>query len=189
MRCADGDYKWIVSRGKVVERDATGHPVRAVGTHTDLTARKALELRLRQANEELRAIFDSAPVGIALIRDRVVLRCNRALERTLGSGEGGLDGLPTRSWFPDEDAWRSVGAAIEEAVAKAVQETGAASPKDMGRVMKAAMAALARPPSGRRPRPAGLGAYRSCPAAARADPAPVPSAGWRASTQPPPAPP
>ena len=34
-------------------------------------------------------------------------------------------------------------AEIEEAVAKAVMETGATSPKDMGRVMKAAMAALA----------------------------------------------
>ena len=37
-------------------------------------------------------------------------------------------------------------AEIEEAVAKAVQETGAVSPKDMGRVMKAAMAALAGKP-------------------------------------------
>jgi len=32
---------------------------------------------------------------------------------------------------------------IEQVVAKAVMETGATSPKDMGRVMKAAMAALA----------------------------------------------
>jgi hypothetical protein len=41
-----------------------------------------------------------------------------------------------------------VGAAeIEEAVAKAVAETGATSPKDMGRVMKAAMAALAGQPA------------------------------------------
>ncbi len=32
---------------------------------------------------------------------------------------------------------------IEAAVARAVEETGAASPKDMGKVMKAAMAALA----------------------------------------------
>jgi hypothetical protein len=37
-------------------------------------------------------------------------------------------------------------AEIEEAVAKAVLETGATSPKDMGRVMKAAMAALAGKP-------------------------------------------
>jgi uncharacterized protein YqeY len=35
---------------------------------------------------------------------------------------------------------------IEEAVARAVAETGATSPKDMGRVMKAAMAALAGKP-------------------------------------------
>ena len=37
-------------------------------------------------------------------------------------------------------------AEIEEAVAKAVLDTGAVSPKDMGRVMKAAMAALAGKP-------------------------------------------
>ena len=44
-----------------------------------------------------------------------------------------------------------IGAAeIEEAVARAVAETGATSPKDMGRVMKAAMAALAgRPVDGK----------------------------------------
>ena len=34
-------------------------------------------------------------------------------------------------------------AAVERAVAEAIQETGASSPKDMGRVMKAAMAKLA----------------------------------------------
>jgi uncharacterized protein YqeY len=37
-------------------------------------------------------------------------------------------------------------AEIDEAVAKAVLDTGATSPKDMGRVMKAAMAALAGKP-------------------------------------------
>ena len=34
-------------------------------------------------------------------------------------------------------------AAVEQAVVDAIRETGAASPKDMGRVMKAAMASLA----------------------------------------------
>lgn len=37
-------------------------------------------------------------------------------------------------------------AEIDEAVARAVAETGATSPRDMGRVMKAAMAALAGKP-------------------------------------------
>ena len=51
MRCRDGSYKWVLSRGKVVERDADGRPVRAVGTHVDLAARKAQEIELRETKE------------------------------------------------------------------------------------------------------------------------------------------
>lgn len=51
MRCKDGSYKWILSRGKAVSRDPQGRPLRAVGTHVDLTPRKQLEIQLRQAKE------------------------------------------------------------------------------------------------------------------------------------------
>ena len=62
MRCRDGSYKWVLSRGKVVERDADGRPVRAVGTHVDLAARKAQEIELRETKEaaESAAIAKSA---------------------------------------------------------------------------------------------------------------------------------
>ena len=39
----DGSWKWVLSRGMVIERDATGQPVRMVGTHTDITDRKHQE--------------------------------------------------------------------------------------------------------------------------------------------------
>jgi len=55
MRTADGRYKWILSRGKVARRDDTGHPVRVVGTHIDLTARKQLEMALRDAKDQAEA--------------------------------------------------------------------------------------------------------------------------------------
>jgi diguanylate cyclase (GGDEF)-like protein/PAS domain S-box-containing protein len=48
MRCRDGSWKWILSRGMVVARDAQGRPTRMIGTHTDITERKALEARLQQ---------------------------------------------------------------------------------------------------------------------------------------------
>jgi PAS domain-containing protein len=51
MRSKDGSYKWILSRGKVARRDADGHPVRAVGTHIDLTVRKLTEMELQRAKE------------------------------------------------------------------------------------------------------------------------------------------
>jgi uncharacterized protein YqeY len=54
-----------------------------------------------------------------------------------------------REYLPEEASDADVAAAVEKAVA----ETGAASPKDMGKVMKAAMAVLAasgRPADGKR---------------------------------------
>lgn len=47
LRAKDGSWRWVLSRGKVVERDASGNPVRVVGTHADITGRKEMEERLR----------------------------------------------------------------------------------------------------------------------------------------------
>jgi diguanylate cyclase (GGDEF)-like protein/PAS domain S-box-containing protein len=44
--CKDKSIKWVMSRGMIVKRDKEGNPLRMVGTHTDITARKLLETRL-----------------------------------------------------------------------------------------------------------------------------------------------
>ncbi|MDB9519158.1 ATP-binding protein [Roseofilum reptotaenium CS-1145] len=51
MRQKQGDYIWILSRAKVVERDSSGQPLRMVGSHTDISARKHAELELHVAKE------------------------------------------------------------------------------------------------------------------------------------------
>jgi PAS domain S-box-containing protein len=55
MRAKDGTYKWILGRGKLVARDEDGKPLRVVGTNTDLTSRKELEIALREAKERAEA--------------------------------------------------------------------------------------------------------------------------------------
>jgi PAS domain S-box-containing protein len=45
LRAADGRYRFVLSRGRVVARDATGRALRVVGTLTDLTDRHQAELR------------------------------------------------------------------------------------------------------------------------------------------------
>ncbi len=45
--CKNGEYKWFLSRGQVVERDANGNALRAAGTLTEIHQRKLLEADLR----------------------------------------------------------------------------------------------------------------------------------------------
>ncbi|MCU0969071.1 MAG: PAS domain-containing protein [Rubrivivax sp.] len=46
--CRDGRWKWVLSRGLVIERDAGGEPVRMIGTHTDIDERKQAEALARE---------------------------------------------------------------------------------------------------------------------------------------------
>jgi len=40
MRCKDGSWKWVLSRGRVVAWGPDDEPARVVGTHTDITERR-----------------------------------------------------------------------------------------------------------------------------------------------------
>lgn len=43
VQAKDGTWKWVLSRGMVIARDAEGRPLRMVGTHVDITERKRQE--------------------------------------------------------------------------------------------------------------------------------------------------
>ncbi|SKA97918.1 PAS domain S-box-containing protein [Paucidesulfovibrio gracilis DSM 16080] len=51
LRHQDGSWRWIYSRGQVVERDSMGNPLRMVGAHTDITELKQIQQNLREAME------------------------------------------------------------------------------------------------------------------------------------------
>ncbi len=49
LKCKDGNYKWILDRGKVVAWKSDGQPLRMIGTHSDISKRKEFEESLRSA--------------------------------------------------------------------------------------------------------------------------------------------
>jgi PAS domain S-box-containing protein len=49
LRAADGNYRWILDRGRVVSRDPAGLPLRVSGTHEDVSRQKQGEAEMRQA--------------------------------------------------------------------------------------------------------------------------------------------
>ncbi len=63
MRTKDGSWKWILTRGQVVEWDADNKPVRMVGTHTDITERKRKEEALRINENRLQMTQEIGHIG------------------------------------------------------------------------------------------------------------------------------
>jgi diguanylate cyclase (GGDEF)-like protein/PAS domain S-box-containing protein len=60
LRRADESWVWIETRGRVVEWQ-DGQAVRAVGTHSDISARKVAELALRASQARLLAVLNALP--------------------------------------------------------------------------------------------------------------------------------
>ena len=54
LRTKGKDWVWVLVRGRVVVRGAVGEPLRAVGTVTDITPRKAAEEALRRRKADIR---------------------------------------------------------------------------------------------------------------------------------------
>ncbi len=55
LRAKDGNYKWVLSRGKPVAYGPEGTPSRYIGTHTDLTERLEAEAKIEGLNRDLSA--------------------------------------------------------------------------------------------------------------------------------------
>jgi PAS domain S-box-containing protein len=60
QRTKDGNWKWILSLGKVIEYDAKGKPLRMLGTHTDITERRRAEEELHGRSRQLAALLDAS---------------------------------------------------------------------------------------------------------------------------------
>ncbi|MBM7555783.1 PAS domain S-box protein [Halanaerobacter jeridensis] len=59
MKNKSGNYIWIKDRGKVVEWTEKGEPLRFIGTHEDITARKKVEKELQESEERYRGLVES----------------------------------------------------------------------------------------------------------------------------------
>ena len=103
LRTKSGEYRWIHSTGRVVERDARGQPIRIIGQHTDITERKHSEDELKRSQERFRVLIENAPDAIFVrIGDRFSY-VNPAMLKLLGvSSVDRLIGQRVLDWIhPD----------------------------------------------------------------------------------------
>jgi len=60
MRTREGEYRWVLDRGKVVKRAPDGRPQRFIGTHSDITQRKRIEMQFSRQSALQRILMDTA---------------------------------------------------------------------------------------------------------------------------------
>ena len=102
VKSRDGAWKWIVSRGKTVERDADGRALRAIGTNIDITHRKHIEEDLRHVQGFLNSIVEHIP-DMVFVKDAKELRfvrINRAGEDLMGLSREECIGKNDHDFFP-----------------------------------------------------------------------------------------
>jgi len=79
-----GEWRWILTRGRVVEWDDDGTPIRMSGSHTDIGEKKVLE----QAQRDAATVFSSSYEGIMMVDIHgAIIKVNPAFTRITGYEE------------------------------------------------------------------------------------------------------
>ena len=115
LAARNGDWRWVMDRGKVIERDPSGKPRRVVGAMADITEKKTMEEERRVLEKYLQNVVDSMPsilVGVD-VQGRVT-QWNAEAERRTGLSRRHALGRPVRECgnFPEETM-----ALLQEAIA------------------------------------------------------------------------
>lgn len=105
LKTKDGKYKWILSKGEIIEYDHEGNPKRIIGTHIDITEKKKSEIALKEAAE----IFNSSQNGMYiyeledLLDDSTLLliNANPASEKLTGMSLNRIIGKYIDENFPN----------------------------------------------------------------------------------------
>ena len=87
----NGSWVWIRARGRVVERDAEGRPLRIAGTARDITANRNAEYEHRIASEVMRSMSEAVAV---LDWDYNFIAVNQSFTRISGYADMEVIGLP-----------------------------------------------------------------------------------------------
>ena len=70
MKTKSGGWKWVSTRGMVVERNDAGTAIRMVGTLSDISGRKRAEEARRESDARFTELFDTVSSGVAIYEVR-----------------------------------------------------------------------------------------------------------------------
>ena len=108
LKMGTGEYRWTLDRGRVLNRDDQGDPVRIAGTSFDITNRKLAEQQHQQAELRYHAIVETAGCVIVVLNQNFrILEWNRAAEEIYGWKRAEVWGKDyVKEFLPESDRGR-----------------------------------------------------------------------------------
>jgi len=105
LRRKDGSGFWCRLSGRAIE---PGKPAKGfVWLFEDITERKRTDQDRQRLLKEQDAILENALIGIAFLKDRVVVRCNRRFEEIFGYEPGALVNRSTQCLYVSDKVYDS----------------------------------------------------------------------------------
>ena len=99
LRHKHGHWVWILDRGKT-QYDENGKAVRMLGTHTDITEEKKMQLKYAHQAQIIEQVHDSV---ISTDLDGIIVSWNKGSKTLLGYKFKEMQGKHIRTIYPEED--------------------------------------------------------------------------------------
>ncbi len=112
MRRRDGSLFWCRFSAKAVDphRNHAG----TIWIMEDVSEDRVMREALEQSTAELGAIFDAALIGITVLRERRIVRCNPRFEELFGYGSGEMAGKSIAVTFCSDAEFTAIAAVYQE---------------------------------------------------------------------------
>jgi diguanylate cyclase (GGDEF)-like protein/PAS domain S-box-containing protein len=114
VRDRSGRWRWLLTRGRVIERNTEGQPLRMVGMHHDITAHRETEEALRSSQAKFATMYQTMPdaAGITRIDTGRYIEVNPAFCQLLGYARDDVIGRTSgelRVWETEDERRKLVG--------------------------------------------------------------------------------
>jgi PAS domain S-box-containing protein len=84
LRTKNGDYKWVLTIGRMTERYDNSMPSRIIGIQMDISNQKEMEEKINEERHNLQEILDRSPVGVAFFSEDIIQFANQRFKDLFG---------------------------------------------------------------------------------------------------------